>query len=80
MSTIFQGSSCLWPLSGNIKLNADGSSGGRSGFGGFGGLFCDEAGSWISCYYGRLENCTSLEAKIWAVYKGPTILLQRWMT
>ncbi|KAL7193685.1 hypothetical protein ACSBR2_025324 [Camellia fascicularis] len=29
--------------------------------------------------YERLENCTSLEVELWAVYKGLTILLQRGM-
>lgn len=37
----------------------------------------DEKGVWICGFYGRLENCTSLEAELWAVYKGLTIILQK---
>ncbi|GMP66450.1 hypothetical protein CsSME_00026814 [Camellia sinensis var. sinensis] len=64
-------------LKGKLKLNTDGSTHRHGGGGGFGGLFRDESGSWISGYYGRLEKCTSLEAELWAVYKGLTIILQR---
>ncbi|KAL7200926.1 hypothetical protein ACSBR1_032779 [Camellia fascicularis] len=66
-----------YPSAGKIKLNTDGSTRRNGGGGGFGGLFRDERGSWISGYYGRLEICTSLEAELWAVYKGLTIILQR---
>ncbi|CAL5436861.1 unnamed protein product [Camellia sinensis] len=64
---------------GTIKLNTDGSTRRNGGGGGFGGLFRDETGSWISGYYRKLEICTSLEAELWAVYKGLTIILQRGM-
>ncbi|CAL5371541.1 unnamed protein product [Camellia sinensis] len=74
-------SSSLWlcPPVGRIKLNTDRSLKGTNNNGGFGGLFRDEKGSWISGYYGRMERCTSLEAELWAVYKGLTIILQRGM-
>ncbi|XP_028072274.1 uncharacterized protein LOC114274528 [Camellia sinensis] len=62
---------------GKIKLDTDGSTRRHGGGGGFGGLFWDETGAWISGYYGRLEICTSLEAELWTVYKGLTIILQR---
>lgn len=62
---------------GKIKLNTDGSTRRNGGGGGFGGLFRDEKGTWISGYYGRLEINTSLEAELWVVYKGLTIVLQR---
>ncbi|CAL5417122.1 unnamed protein product [Camellia sinensis] len=70
----------LPPPAGVIKLNVDGCTGTGTGPGGFGGLFRDEQGTWISGYYGRLETCTSLEAELWAVYKGLTIILQRGLT
>ncbi|XP_028092237.1 uncharacterized protein LOC114292475 [Camellia sinensis] len=60
-----------------LKLNTDGSTRRLGGGGGFGGLFRDETGSWISGYYGRVEIYTSLKAELWAVYKGLTIILQR---
>ncbi|CAL5390468.1 unnamed protein product [Camellia sinensis] len=60
-----------------IKLNTDGNTRKHGGGGGFGGLFRVESGAWISGYYGRLEICTCLETKLWAVYKGLTIILQR---
>ncbi|CAL5397166.1 unnamed protein product [Camellia sinensis] len=44
---------------------------------GFGGLIRDEKGAWICGYYGRMESCISLEAELWAVYKGLTIILQK---
>ncbi|CAL5344898.1 unnamed protein product [Camellia sinensis] len=34
-------------------------------------------GAWICGFCGKLDNCTSLEAKLWAVYKGLTIILQK---
>ncbi|XP_028059243.1 uncharacterized protein LOC114262983 [Camellia sinensis] len=49
----------------------------HGGGGGFGGLFGDEIGAWISRYYGRLEIYVCLEPELWAVYKGRTIILQR---
>ncbi|KAL7228972.1 hypothetical protein ACSBR2_007631 [Camellia fascicularis] len=45
--------------------------------GGFGGLLRDETRAWIYGFYGKLETCTSLEAELWAVYKGLTIILQK---
>ncbi|CAL5336391.1 unnamed protein product [Camellia sinensis] len=66
-------------LRGTIKLNTDGSTRRNGGGGGFGGLFRDETSSWISGYYEKLEICTSLEAELWAIYKGLTIILQRGM-
>ncbi|KAL7167257.1 hypothetical protein ACSBR2_037842 [Camellia fascicularis] len=66
---------CL-PLAGRIKLNTDGCRK-LEGDGGFGGLFRDEAGAWLCGHYGRLSSGTSLEAELWAIYKGLTVLLQR---
>ncbi|KAL7201858.1 hypothetical protein ACSBR1_033540 [Camellia fascicularis] len=62
------------------QLDSDGCLRVRLGTGGFGGLFRNEKGAWISGYYGILESRTSLEAELWAIYKGLTILLQRRFT
>ncbi|CAL5332699.1 unnamed protein product [Camellia sinensis] len=59
-----------------LKLNTDGCYR-MARPGGFGGLLRDETGAWICGFYGKLENCTSLEAELWAVYKGLTIILQK---
>ncbi|KAL7167322.1 hypothetical protein ACSBR2_037900 [Camellia fascicularis] len=55
---------------GKLKLNTDGCSKSDPGQSGYGGLLRDEAGSWIGGYYGYLGNCTSLEAKLWRLYRG----------
>ncbi|GMP89357.1 hypothetical protein CsSME_00040977 [Camellia sinensis var. sinensis] len=64
-------------LFGRIKLNTDGCR--KLGGGGFGGLFGDVAGAWVFGYYGRLQDGTSLENELWAIYKGLIVLLQRGM-
>ncbi|CAL5413457.1 unnamed protein product [Camellia sinensis] len=61
---------------GTLKLNTDGCYR-MARPGGFRGLLRDETGAWICGFYGKLENCTSLEAELWAVYKGLTIILQK---
>ncbi|KAL7214682.1 hypothetical protein ACSBR1_026965 [Camellia fascicularis] len=68
------------PFASLIKLNSDGCLRESLGIGGFGGLFRDEQGAWISGYYDRIESRSSLEAELWAVYKGLIILLQRGLT
>lgn len=68
---------CL-PPAGRLKLNTDGSRR-VGGDGGFGGLIRDERGTWVCGYYGKLHSGTSLEAELWAVYKGLTIILQKGM-
>ncbi|KAL7191554.1 hypothetical protein ACSBR2_023602 [Camellia fascicularis] len=35
---------------------------------------------WLWGYYGKLGHCTSLEAELWAIYKGLTILFQKGVT
>lgn len=49
---------------GKLKMNTDGSSKGDSGDGGFGGLIRDEKGIWLCGYFGKLTNCTCIEAEI----------------
>ncbi|XP_028093436.1 uncharacterized protein LOC114293550 [Camellia sinensis] len=61
---------------GRLKLYTDGSRR-VGGDGGFGGLIRDERGTWVCGYYGKLHSGTSLEAELWAVYKGLTIILQK---
>lgn len=64
----------MLPPSGTLKMNIDGCYR-IAKPGGFGGLIRDEKGAWICGFYGRLENCTSLETELWAMYKGLTIIL-----
>ncbi|XP_028080539.1 uncharacterized protein LOC114282098 [Camellia sinensis] len=65
-------------LKGRLKLNTDGSKK-IGGDGGFGGLIRDEHGAWVCGYYERLQPGTSLEAELWALYKGLTVILQKGM-
>ncbi|GMP89161.1 hypothetical protein CsSME_00040847 [Camellia sinensis var. sinensis] len=67
------------PFAGTIKLNSDGCSKGNPGPAGYGGLFRDERGAWVHGYHGRLEEATSLEAELWGVYRGLTIILEKGM-
>lgn len=53
-----------------MKLNTDGSSKGNPGPAGFGGVFREERGHWVIGFYGRLEDCTSLEAELWGIFRG----------
>ncbi|XP_028112975.1 uncharacterized protein LOC114311106 [Camellia sinensis] len=65
---------------GTLKLNTDGCSKGDPGQAGYGGLLRDDTGIWIWGYYGNLGHCTCLEAEIWAIYRGLTILFQKGLT
>lgn len=67
------------PFAGKIKLNTDGCSKGNPGPSGYGGLFRDERGAWLHGYHGKLEEATSMEAELWAVYRGLTIMLEKGM-
>ncbi|GMP88610.1 hypothetical protein CsSME_00040531 [Camellia sinensis var. sinensis] len=49
------------------------------GEGGFGGLIRDERGTWVCGYYRELHSGTSLEAELWAIYKGVAVILQKGM-
>lgn len=62
---------------GKLKLNTDGSSKGDPGQSRYGGLLRDEAGTWLWGYHGYLGNCTSLEAELWGLYRGLTIIMQK---
>ncbi|CAL5366927.1 unnamed protein product [Camellia sinensis] len=63
--------------SGQIKLNTDGCVRGDRGNGGFGGLFRDDSGIWIYGYFGKLEVCSSLEAELWGIYRGLTVIFKK---
>ncbi|KAL7222903.1 hypothetical protein ACSBR1_024565 [Camellia fascicularis] len=63
-----------FPPSSTLKLNTDDGCYKITRLGGFGGLIKDENGAWICGFYGRPENCTSLEVELWAVYKGLTVI------
>ncbi|KAL7234885.1 hypothetical protein ACSBR1_018369 [Camellia fascicularis] len=74
--TCYKAKAVWLAMFGRIKLNTDGCRK-LGGDGGFGGLFRDEAGTWLCGYYGRIPHGTSLENELWAIYKGLTVLLQR---
>lgn len=57
--------SWAFPGIGKLKLNPDGSTKGNPGSAGFGGVLREERGHWIRGFFGRLEECTSLEAELW---------------
>lgn len=69
----------IWfaPLAGSLKLNTDGCSKGDPGQAGYGGLLRDEVGTWLWGYHGYLGSCTSLEAELWGLYRGLTIIMQK---
>lgn len=73
-------SSLLVYTQGTLKLNTDGCSKGDPGQAGYRGLLRDETDTWIWGYYGNLGHCTCLEAEIWAIYRGLTILFQKGLT
>ncbi|KAF5933851.1 hypothetical protein HYC85_030022 [Camellia sinensis] len=58
-------------------MNTDGCSKEDPGQAGYGGLLRDETGTWIWGYFGKLGHCTSLEAELWDIYRGLTILFQK---
>ncbi|KAF5933818.1 hypothetical protein HYC85_029989 [Camellia sinensis] len=65
------------PPPSKLKMNTDGSSKGDPGDGGFGGLIRDERGMWLCGYFGKLTNCTCIEAEILALYRGLTIAFEK---
>ncbi|CAL5396480.1 unnamed protein product [Camellia sinensis] len=62
---------------GNLKLNTNGYSKGDPGQAGYGGLLRNVTGTWLWGYYGKLGHYTNVEAELWAIYKGLTILFQK---
>lgn len=66
-----------FPIAGTLKLNTDGCSKGDPGQAGYGGLLRDEASTWVWGYYGYLGHCSAVEAELWAIYRGLTILFQK---
>lgn len=41
------------------------------------GIFSDDTGIWLYGYFGKLKECTSLEAELWGIYRGLTIILEK---
>lgn len=70
-------SSLIVYTQGKLKLNTDGCARGDPDEGGFGGLIRDEVGTWLCSFFGKLETCYSLEAEMWSIYKGLTIVLKK---
>lgn len=46
---------------------------------GYGGAFREERGHWVLGFFGRLENCTSLEAELWSLFRGLEMIQQQGM-
>ncbi|GFS35862.1 hypothetical protein Acr_00g0042560 [Actinidia rufa] len=59
-----------FPMAGRVKLNTDACSKGNPGRASFGGVFRDNGGEWVMGFYGRLQDCASLEAELWGIYRG----------
>lgn len=47
---------------------------------GLGGIFRNEEGRWSVQYYGKFTCINSLEAELWAIYRGVTIILKKGMS
>lgn len=58
------------PADNFIKLNVDGSSFGSPGRSGFGGIFRNSSGEWISGFTGFCGVSTNLNAELLAIYHG----------
>ncbi|KAL7161502.1 hypothetical protein ACSBR2_042045 [Camellia fascicularis] len=54
---------------GKLEMNTDGSSKGDPGQSSYEGLLRDEVGTLIWGFYGYLDRCSSLEAKLWGIYR-----------
>lgn len=66
-----------FPCGGEIKLNTDGCWYDSNNKPEFRGVFRNDAGAWILGFYGKLECNSSLEAELWAMYIGLTIILEK---
>ena len=56
------------------KMNVDGSSKGNPGSAAISGLLRNEQGGWQLGFQGKLKDSTSLQAELWAIYKGLKII------
>lgn len=59
-----------YPAAGKIKLNTDGSVKEECGRYGYGRVIRDDKGQWLGGYYGKLNQCNSLEAELHAILVG----------
>lgn len=48
-----------------------------NGKAGFGGLFRDHEGKWLLGYYGKFNSVSVLEAELWGIYWGLTIMFEK---
>ena len=59
-----------FPPVGWLKMNVDGSSRGNLGPAVFGGLVRNDQENWKIGFYGKLNNCSSLQVELWAIFRG----------
>ena len=59
------------------KLNTDGCSKGNPGPAGIGGVLRDDCRRWIIGFYGKIQNCTSLEAELRAIHAGLKFIMEQ---
>lgn len=57
-------------IAGRYKVNTDGSVTKSNGKYGFAGIIRDTEANWLGGFYGKLEECSSLEAEIHAMFMG----------
>lgn len=60
-----------------IKLNRDGTALHRQGIGGYGGVFRNHRGEWVTGYYNALALTTPVEAELKAIKYGLQIAIQQ---
>ncbi|XP_040967868.1 protein TsetseEP-like [Gossypium hirsutum] len=67
-----------WPLHNDwVSLNTDGSVKFDEGFAEDSGCVRDHNGEWIIAFAKHLSNCTILEAELWGILNGLTLILDR---
>lgn len=61
-------------IAGRNKVNTDGSVNKLNDKCGFGGIIRDAEANWLGGFYGKLDECTSLEAEIHVMFVGVEVL------
>ena len=54
----------------SLTLNVDGYSKGNPGMAGAGGIIRDHMGTWVGGFARNIGYCSSITAKLWAIYVG----------
>jgi len=69
----------LWsfPDPGTSALNTDGCPKGNPGPASIIGIIRDDRGVWIFGYFGKIPDTTSLEAELWSIFKGLSLVRER---